>query len=94
MRLYDDEHIHLQAPQEIVSLFSGSRQVVYGFMPHCKQVGGHYTNTYMYLISCSNIALNRPFSSITNYDVIGGSSFNKMTFLETQKSLNSTFYLI
>ena len=27
----------LQAPQEIVSLFSGSRQVVYGFVPHCKQ---------------------------------------------------------
>lgn len=28
----------LQAPKEIVSLFSGSRQVVYGFVPHCKQV--------------------------------------------------------
>ncbi|XP_065907786.1 protein mono-ADP-ribosyltransferase PARP4-like [Dysidea avara] len=27
----------LQAPQEIVSLFSGSRQVVYGFVPHCLQ---------------------------------------------------------
>ncbi len=25
----------LQAPQELVSLFSGSRQVVYGFVPHC-----------------------------------------------------------
>ena len=24
-----------QAPQELVSLFSGSRQVVYGFVPHC-----------------------------------------------------------
>ena len=29
-----------QAPQEIVSLFSGSRQVIYGFVPHCLQV--HY----------------------------------------------------
>ena len=28
----------IQAPQEIVSLFSGSRQVVYGFVPHCLQV--------------------------------------------------------
>ena len=28
---------HTQAPQEIVSLFSGSRQVVYGFVPHCTQ---------------------------------------------------------
>ena len=28
----------VQAPHEIVSLFSGSRQVVYGFVPHCKQV--------------------------------------------------------
>ncbi|XP_065907785.1 protein mono-ADP-ribosyltransferase PARP4-like isoform X2 [Dysidea avara] len=27
----------LQAPQEIVSLFSGSRQVIYGFVPHCLQ---------------------------------------------------------
>ena len=27
-----------QAPQELVSLFNGSRQVVYGFVPHCKQV--------------------------------------------------------
>lgn len=26
-----------QAPQELMSLFSGSRQVVYGFVPHCKQ---------------------------------------------------------
>ncbi|XP_064404134.1 protein mono-ADP-ribosyltransferase PARP4-like isoform X3 [Halichondria panicea] len=25
----------IQAPQELVSLFSGSRQVVYGFVPHC-----------------------------------------------------------
>ena len=28
----------LQAPEELVALFSGSRQVVYGFVPHCKQV--------------------------------------------------------
>ena len=28
---------YTQAPQEIVSLFSGSRQVVYGFVPHCTQ---------------------------------------------------------
>ena len=29
----------LQAPQEIVSLFSGSRQVVYGLVDNCTQVG-------------------------------------------------------
>ena len=29
---------YIQAPQEIVSLFSGSRQVIYGFVPHCLQV--------------------------------------------------------
>jgi poly [ADP-ribose] polymerase len=27
----------IQAPKSIVSLFNGSRQVVYGFVPHCKQ---------------------------------------------------------
>ncbi|XP_019851276.1 PREDICTED: uncharacterized protein LOC100633591 isoform X2 [Amphimedon queenslandica] len=27
----------IQAPKSITSLFSGSRQVVYGFVPHCKQ---------------------------------------------------------
>lgn len=26
-----------QAPQELVSLFSGSRQVVYGYVPNCNQ---------------------------------------------------------
>ena len=26
-----------QAPQELVSLFNGSRQVVYGFVPYCRQ---------------------------------------------------------
>ena len=35
-------HIHkdeppLQAPHEIVSLFHGSRQIIYGFVPNCSQ---------------------------------------------------------
>ena len=40
--------LFIQAPQEIVSLFSGSRQVIYGYVPHCKQV---YT-LYMYISMC------------------------------------------
>ena len=30
-----------QAPHQVVSLFSGSRQVVYGFVPNCTQVTTH-----------------------------------------------------
>ncbi|XP_022100686.1 poly [ADP-ribose] polymerase 4-like isoform X2 [Acanthaster planci] len=33
----DDAPAPIQAPNNITSLFSGSRQVVYGFVPHCTQ---------------------------------------------------------
>ena len=36
-----NHHVHIagaQAPQEIFSLFNGSRQVVYGFVPNCTRV--------------------------------------------------------
>lgn len=37
---YDDNlPPSVQAPQQITSLFSGSRQVVYGFVPDCTMVG-------------------------------------------------------
>ncbi len=34
----DDAPTPIQAPNHITSLFSGSRQVVYGFVPYCTQV--------------------------------------------------------
>ena len=37
---------YIQAPQEIVSLFSGSRQVIYGFVPHCLQVYTYTVHQY------------------------------------------------
>uniref|UniRef100_A0ABM0MFB2 Poly [ADP-ribose] polymerase n=1 Tax=Saccoglossus kowalevskii TaxID=10224 RepID=A0ABM0MFB2_SACKO len=43
--------IPVQAPSHIVSLFSGSRQVVYGFVPHCTQatlkaeIDDHFVST-------------------------------------------------
>ena len=37
MGVVSDPFPRPQAPQELVSLFSGSRQVVYGFVPHCTQ---------------------------------------------------------
>ena len=30
----------LQAPSHVTALFSGSRQVIYGFVPNCTQVSG------------------------------------------------------
>ena len=38
LHMYVQSSILSKAPKEIVSLFSGSRLVVYGFVPHCKQV--------------------------------------------------------
>ena len=36
---YDnDAPTPIQAPSQILSLFNGSRQVVYGFVPYCTQV--------------------------------------------------------
>ena len=52
----------LQAPQEIVSLFSGSRQVVYGFVPHCKQatlrakIGSKHVDT---MVSTSELGMTK-----------------------------------
>ncbi|XP_013771908.1 uncharacterized protein LOC106457068 [Limulus polyphemus] len=35
-KLFDeDAPIPLQAPRQIMSLFSGNRQIIYGFVPHC-----------------------------------------------------------
>jgi poly [ADP-ribose] polymerase len=52
----------VQAPQEMVSLFSGSRQVVYGFVPHCKQatlkakIGGKEVQT---MVSTTDLAMTQ-----------------------------------
>ena len=35
---YDDLPTLIQAPNQITALFSGSRQVVYGFVDNCTQV--------------------------------------------------------
>ena len=51
-----------QAPQEIVSLFSGSRQVVYGFVPNCLQatlkakIGSKLVET---MVSTSDLAVTK-----------------------------------
>ena len=51
-----------QAPQEIVSLFSGSRQVVYGFIPNCLQatlkakIGSKQVET---MVSTSDLAVTK-----------------------------------
>ena len=51
-----------QAPHEIVSLFSGSRQVVYGFVPHCKQatlrakIGSKHVDT---MVSTSELGMTK-----------------------------------
>lgn len=38
---HDDQHpAPIQAPQQITALFSGSRQVVYGFVDNCYMVTG------------------------------------------------------
>ena len=37
-RYGDDLHEPIQAPNQITALFSGSRQVVYGFVDDCTQV--------------------------------------------------------
>ncbi len=42
----------VQAPKEIVSLFSGSRQVVYGFVPHCKQVRRTHRRAFVCVCVC------------------------------------------
>ena len=34
----NDAPTPIQAPNQILSLFNGSRQVVYGFVPYCTQV--------------------------------------------------------
>ena len=55
-------HLTIQAPHEIVSLFSGSRQVVYGFVPHCKQatlrakIGSKHVDT---MVSTSELGMTK-----------------------------------
>ena len=55
-------HTHTQAPQELMSLFSGSRQVVYGFVPHCKQaalqarIGGKEVET---MVSTTDLGMTK-----------------------------------
>ncbi|XP_065198502.1 protein mono-ADP-ribosyltransferase PARP4-like isoform X2 [Sycon ciliatum] len=55
----DDADTPVQAPQQIVSLFNGSRHVIYGFVPHCTQaelqaeVGGVEVKT---MVSCSELS--------------------------------------
>ena len=39
----------IQAPKQIMSVFNGSQQVVYGFVPNCTQVRVHsYTKGYQF----------------------------------------------
>ncbi len=60
--------VFVQAPVELVSLFNGSRQVVYGFVPHCKQaslkarIGCKQVET---IVSTSDLAMTKGKVQVT-----------------------------
>eukprot|EP00794_Sanderia_malayensis_P009205 gene9205-10179_t len=91
----DDAPCPLQAPRNVVSLFNGYRQVVYGFVPHCRLIFNVTTGKTLHRLAARAVIKDWEDGSLdedrTKHEMLKRETKNKIIKLSIEHSIVTQF---